>query len=265
VALGTLAPDSLSTRILERLAATVLRASDLAVALDETMADRLRQAGARRVEVVPNWADGEELRSHPGAAEAFRATHGLRDGLIVLYSGNLGMAHRFDALLDAARQLRETTAVTFLVVGHGPRLPEVEQAAREIPSLRVLPPMPREDLPALYAAADLHVVSLRDEVAGLLVPSKYAAALAAGRPVLLLGGSRTGLFREVVEKRVGWALPHEAEAIAGAIRHALVDGDDRKERGRCARRLFECRYDRRAATRRWRELLEGLMAEEGSC
>ncbi len=265
VALGALAPGGAATRALQRLAAAVLRRSDLAVALDESMADRLREKGASRVEVVPNWADGDELQPRPGAAEAFRAAHGLDGRLVVLYSGNLGLAHRFDALLDALRGL-QADPVTFLVVGHGPRLAEVEAAGRTLSGLAVLPPVAREDLPALYAAADLHVVSLRDEVAGLLVPSKYAAALAAARPVLLLGGERTALFREVGSEGLGWAVPHDPTAIEAAIREALADPAGRRARGDRGRILFESRYDRRPATRRWRELLEDLVgAKVGRC
>jgi len=256
VALGTLRAGSPVTALLRWLSRRLLRGADAVVALDEGMRQVIAGHGARHVEVIPNWADGEAIATDDVAGAAFRRAHGLEGRFAVLYSGNLGLAHRFDAVIGSARLLAEREPrVLFLFVGDGPKLPEVRRHCEGLPNVAFLPYQPRETLRALYAAADVHLVTLRDEVRGLLVPSKFAAALAAGKPVLLVGGDRSALGAEIVREGVGWCCPHEPGAVVGVIESALDDGAGRAVIGARARALFEARYGRQAATRRWAELL----------
>lgn len=260
VALGTLAPRSFVTRLTGALSRRVLGRADLVVALDGAMAASLRARGARRVEVIPNWADGEAIRPTPGAGHGLRAEWGIgAREVVVLYSGNLGLAHRFDAVCAAAHRLAAAKApVRWVFVGDGPRLAEVRSATAGLSTVGFFPYQPRERLGELYAAADLHLVTLRDEVSGLLVPSKYAAALAAGRPVLLVGGSGTDMHEEITREQVGWALPHDPEVLAATLASAAADPADLVLGGNAARKLFEGQYARSLATSRWAALLAEL-------
>ncbi len=259
VALGTFAEGSLVTAFFRRLSGFLLKRADVCVALDGPMGKVLERRGARRVVVIPNWADGEAIRSDPEAGQRFLSEEGLenRPGVLkVLYSGNLGRAHRFDAVTQAVKTLAaEGVEVEFLFVGAGARLPEVKGALDGLPNVRFLPYQPRERLNDLYNAAELHLVTLRDEVSGLLVPSKYSASLAAGKAVLLVGGSGTDMHREVTERDVGWVCSHEAQEVATAIREAAADVRRVEEMGARGRAVFEERYGRTAATRQWLELL----------
>jgi glycosyltransferase involved in cell wall biosynthesis len=256
VALGAFEKRGIVDWFFSRVSSSLLRSADAVVALDTAMAEVLRERGARRVEVIPNWADGAAIYPDAKAGDRFRCEHGLEGQFVALYSGNLGLAHRFDAVCEAARKLEESESnVVFFFVGGGPRLEEVRYATRDLENIRFLPYQPRDRLHELYNSADLHLISLRDEVAGLLVPSKYAAALAAGKPVILVGGSGADLYGEIKEERVGWVCEHEPERVATAIRAAAGDRLLLAECGGRARALFERKYSRKAATKRWGELL----------
>jgi glycosyltransferase involved in cell wall biosynthesis len=264
VALGTFKARSLAARLFGRLSRALLGRADVVVALDEAIGRALQARGARRVAVIPNWADGEALRPDPEAGEGLRAVYGLGDRFVVLYSGNLGLAHRFDAVIAAARAIAPVRPdVLFLFVGDGPRLAEVKRLATGLPNVRFLPYQPREALAALYNAADVHLVTLRDEVAGLLVPSKYSAALAAARPVLLVGGTETTIAREIEDEGLGWVCPHEPEAVIEALKEALQVRGLLEEQGRRARAVFEGRYERRGATARWSRVLRDVATAAG--
>lgn len=256
VALGALSAGSFVAGLLRRLSSFVLSRADAAVALDGAMAASLRRRGARRAEVIPNWADGRAVLPDPAAGERFRRENGLQQHFVLLYSGNLGLAHRFDAVAGAFRGLAVSAPrITWLIVGDGPRLPEVREQVAGLSDVRFLEYQPRESLGALYNAADVHLVTLRDEVAGLLVPSKYAAALAAGKPVLVVGGAGTDLHAEVAERKVGWVCPHDPAAVAAALRQAAADPEEVRARGRAARALFEEKYSRALAFQAWARLL----------
>jgi glycosyltransferase involved in cell wall biosynthesis len=266
IALGTLAESAWSSRILQRLSGRLLRDADCCVALDETMRASLTERGARRVVVIPNWADGGAISPDAEAGAIFRRENDLDPGrLVILYSGNLGRAHRFDAVVQAAQRLAgETADVLWLFVGGGPRLGEVRQALHGSSAARFLPYLPREQLHDLYNAADLHLITLRDEVAGMLVPSKYAAALAAGKPVLLAGGAGTEMFAEVREDRLGWACGHRMEELVAAVEEALRDPQGLTAMGSRARRTFDLRYSRKQSMSRWLSLLEGFSLSQDS-
>ncbi|HEY0781196.1 MAG TPA: glycosyltransferase family 4 protein, partial [Thermoanaerobaculia bacterium] len=249
IALGAFAATSWAARFARRLSASLLARADAVVALDSAMAAALRERGARRVEVIPNWADGAAIRPDPAAGARFRTAEGLGERLVVTYSGNLGLAHRFDAVAGAAHLLHDSLPrLLWLIVGDGPRLEELKRQVEGLPSVRFLGYQPRERLGEMYSAADLHLITLRDEVAGLLVPSKYAAALAAGRPVLVVGGAGTDLHTEVAEQRLGWVCPHEPAAVATAVSEAERDPEALRAMGQAARALFDRKYSRTAAT-----------------
>jgi len=256
IALGALRENSLQARALSRLSAAVLARADTVVALDGAMSRKLRQRGAGRVEVIPNWTDGSAITPDSSAGETFREKHGLGGRFIVLYSGNMGRAHRFGAVVAAANQLATSNPeILFLFVGAGARAGEVRSATEFLTNVRFLPYQKREDLPSLFNAADIHLVTLRDEVAGLLVPSKYSSALAAGKPVLLVGGAGADLHQEITERGVGWVCRHDSGVIRDTIADSARDSADTAERGRQARCLFESKYDRALAVRRWVEVL----------
>lgn len=71
-------------------------------------------------------------------------------------------------------------------------------------------------LEARLSAADIHIVSLREEWTGAVVPSKFFGALAAGRPVLFAGSSRSSVARWIREYRVGWVLNNESQSEVAA-------------------------------------------------
>ena len=259
--LGALRRDSWTGRALAALAGATIRRLDGTIALGETMAGRLRAAGARRVEVVHNWADENSIRPLPPAASVLRHRWGWSERFVVQYSGNLGLAHEFDTALEAAERLRDEPRVLFAFVGDGPRRPAVERevARRGLANVEFRPHVARESLGDCLCAGDVHLLTLLPGVEGLVVPSKVYGILAAGRPVLYVGpeaGEAADILREgACGARVA---PGDAVGLADAIRLYLRDGERREADGRRARELFERRYTKRGALEAHRRALESF-------
>jgi hypothetical protein len=100
------------------------------------------------------------------------------------YSGNLGRAHDIDtileaiALIDRAQTACSTAAsprIAWLFIGGGNRLDALRRGVGAIRStfIRFEPYQPRERLAESLSAFDAHLVSLRPELEGLIVPSKF--------------------------------------------------------------------------------------------
>ena len=240
--------------LLRRLRNRSLRAAAMNVVLSGDMARMVLVQGVApdRVTVVPNWADGAQVTPLDASASRLRGEWGLHERFVVCYSGNMGRVHEFDSLLEAARliQAEEERSVpaartTFLFVGGGAQRLPLERRARELGLAHVVfkPYQPRELLRDSLAAGDTHVVSLRPEVEGLVVPSKLYGILAAGRPVVFVGSNRGEIPDLLRDSGAGVAVRSgDAPALAGALAALRADPRLRERMGREARRLFDERF-----------------------
>jgi colanic acid biosynthesis glycosyl transferase WcaI len=235
------------------------RAARRVVALSAGMGERLVAQGAPResLRVIPNWADGKALRPLAHEENPFRREHDLEGRFVAMYSGNLGVGHDVETFLGAAQRLEKTRPeVLFLFIGDGGRRAEAEALARGLNNVRFLPYQPYEMLRQSLSAADAHLISLREGLEGLLVPSKLYGALASGRPVMYVGPSACEVARVVREHDVGWeGRPGDVEGLCRALTRAAVEPAWGKERGARARAVFEAEFDKAIAVGRWRRVL----------
>ena len=238
-----------------------LRAAARNVVLSDAMRSRLvaRNVAAESIVVIPNWADGSALRPIPHTANPLRAAWGLADKFIVGYSGNMGRAHEFQTIIDAAVALREERDIVFLFIGGGAQQGWLAQEAARLQVNALFKPyQPREALAQSLGVADAHFVSLRPELEGLVVPSKFYGILAVGRPVIFIGDESGELGREVVAAAAcGLAVGEGNAAGLVAAISALRDEPALRERmSQNARRIFDASYDKPIAIAKWRKLLE---------
>ncbi len=260
VAFGLISATSPAAIGLSALMRLTYRASSRVVVLSAGMRDRLAAHGAPidRLRVIPNWSDGRAIRPLAPEKNPFRREHGLEDRFVVMYSGNLGVGHDVATFIAAARLLAaRCPRVLFLFIGDGTRRAEAEQLARDLPNVTFLDYQPYESLCHSLAAADIHLISLREGLEGLLVPSKLYGALATARPVMFVGPEACEAARVIRENDLGWqGRPGDAAGLAGAIEGAAASPAWCAERGLRARSLFEAELDRPIAVARWRRVLE---------
>jgi len=233
---GVIAENGLLARTMRGLSNWALRGHDHVVTVGRCMRERLvqdRGLDTERVSVVPNWPPAA-VEPVPHDENPFRAEHDLDDRFVVMYSGNMGLAHPFDAILDAAARLQdERPEVLFLFVGEGPRKADLQAQVqrRGLSNVRFLPFQPRERLAQSLSAADLHLVTMQAALRGLVVPSKLYGALGVGRPVLFLGPSGSEAARVVRERDCGTVLPDPTGTI---LAEAIVDWHEAPDRWRAA-------------------------------
>ena len=259
VALGALSPSHPLVAALRLVSTATHRMSRTTVVLSETMGKRVAQQGQSRarIRVVHNWSDGAVVRPIAHDDNPFRREHVRPGQFLVTYSGNLGKGHDLTTLVNAARALDERHPhIQCLFIGDGVRRVETERMARGLSNVRFLPYQPFSELAASLSAADIHLVSLREGLEGLLVPSKLYGILAAGRPVMFVGPPESEVARVVTEHEVGWAgRPGDSVGLARAIEAAASDPHATAVQGERARALFEERFERRVAVANWRRVL----------
>ena len=157
------------------------------------------------ISVVYNWAHNEHLMPVAKTENSFLKEHGLADKFIVLYSGNMGMTHDIDVLVDVANALKESSKIHFLFIGEGAKKVIIEKkiADYQLKNCTVLPFQPLEVLPYSMGAADIAVVTTDANQTGLSVPSKTYSYLSVGAVLLCLADKNSELGRMVVDNNIG--------------------------------------------------------------
>lgn len=255
--------EGAAVRVLRGLARFLYRQATHIVVVTERFGERLRQQGVppRKLSVIPNGADLTHFRPGADGAEGRRRLQVPGDTFMAAYVGNHGRAQGLDVLLDAAAQ---QPGVLYLLVGDGAerRHLEQEKEKRGLRNVRLLASVPKAEVPALYAAADVCLVPLRDVgVLESFLPSKMFEIMAAARPIVaaVRGEARDLLIRS------GGALvvdPGDGAALARAVERLRIDPALRDRLGSQGRQFVEAHFDRDVLARRYLDLLRAIVERQ---
>ncbi len=265
MALGRMSPTSSFGSVMYALSRAVYRRADKVVVLGPYMADRmtLKQVAAERIATIPVWSRRDEIYPLPRNANPLRKSLALEGSFVAMYSGNLGLAHSFDEFLEAARRLRNRSDIVFLFVGDGPRKREVE-AARDsegLSSIRLIDPVPRDWLHASLSLADVHLISMRPQMNGIVVPGKLYGAMAAGRPIVFIGPEHCEPADTIRNAGCGFTLPSgDASSLVSSLELLSSDPSLARRMGERARSSFIAHFEQRLCCMRWCELIEETLA-----
>ena len=154
----------------------------------------------------------------------------------------------------------------FLFVGDGPRKGQVE-AARDsegLANIRLLDPVPRDWLHASLSLADVHLISMRPEMNGIVVPGKLYGAMAAGRPIIFIGPEHCEPADTIRHAGCGFTLsPGDASALVQSLELLASDASLARRMGERARTSFIAHYEQRLCCMRWAELIEETLPRLG--
>ena len=265
IKLGILKASSLPVRLMNWLNRLILGRAKRVILLDRFMAERVQRKldVAEKTVVIPPWPHNDHSAQIDHASNPWRKKH-VGDGrLVVMHSGNHSLAHPLDTVMQAALRLQDEEDLEFLFIGGGLGKRNIEALIeRERPrNIRSLPYQPLETLHYSLAAADVHIVSVGNEVVGISHPCKIYGAMAAGRPILLLGPPSCHATDILRNHNIGWHIAHGdvngAVEILREIRH--TPRERLEEMGRTARELVRRHYSRNALRNRFCDEVETVL------
>jgi glycosyltransferase involved in cell wall biosynthesis len=219
----------------EHMHRRALRQAARVIVLGEDMRERIAAKGVdpARIVVVRDGAslgDLAPVNGHP-------ATAAIRQNFrfVALHAGNLGFYGAWPTLIEAARQLQEE-GIGLVFVGGGAQKSRLETMADGLRGVRFLAFRPAAEIPYVLAAADVHVVTVRRGLEGVVVPSKMYGILAAGRPILAVAPRTSDVARIVEEANCGRvADPDDPASVVAAVRELRAKPEALAEMGRRAR------------------------------
>jgi len=261
---GEIVRHGLAVRIWERMHRWALRRATRIIVLGDDMGDRIIRKGvdpARVVVVRDGVTAPSELPppSHPVSQE-------IRGGLkfVALHAGNLGFYGAWDTLIEAARQLSaeaNSAGIGIVFVGEGARKARMVAAAGDAPAVRFLPFRPASEIPFVLGAGDIHIVTVKRGLEGVIVPSKLYPILAAGKPVLVVSTPLTDAASIIAKAGCGVVVdPDDPAGVAAAIRELAAQPERVAEMGKRARAIAPD-YDKLTELKKFVNVIEGDFQE----
>jgi colanic acid biosynthesis glycosyl transferase WcaI len=244
-----------------------LRCCQRVVVLGEDMRAYLEGRGiaSQTLQTIGNWAVQETESSEPEAG--FRNDWGVpHDAVLLGYSGNLGRAHDWSTLREAALDAAVRDGLHFSICGGGHGYPDLQAAVKGTAleaHFHFLPYQPRDFLGTALKIPDAHWISLKAAQTPFILPSKFYGVLEAGRPLVFIGDPTSKLAQLVENEGLGFAVAEgDVSRLREILRDLVVDRAGWRARGLAARRYWEthCRREKRISV--WGEMLTHIKNEQ---
>jgi colanic acid biosynthesis glycosyl transferase WcaI len=230
--LGMAGKGSTIPRIAHSIESWLMRRFDLVSTISYSMMEKAKQKGisAEKVIFFPNWADTDFVTPEADCSAMREAWGFAEDDIIVLYAGNIGVKQGLEIVLEAVAQYQSqsyfkfTGQVNFVFVGAGAHVNALKQQAVDMKLKNVIfkPLQPWEDLPAVLAMADLHLVVQKKGAADAVLPSKLTNILSAGGNAIVTAEKNTELGQLIV-KFPGIYTLAEPESLSAFIQALNVE------------------------------------------
>jgi colanic acid biosynthesis glycosyl transferase WcaI len=174
---------------------------------------------------------------------------------VLLHAGNLGFYGAWKTLVAAARQLADE-GIGLVFVGDGAQRKQIETAAAGCRNVRFLPFFPASKIASVLAAPEIHVVTVKRGLEGVIVPSKMYGILAAGKPILAVAPRETDVA-SIGENRgfAIWGDPDDPVQVACAVRQTLHDANQLRNMEQAAQ-AAAIEYDRVKELRKFLRIIE---------
>ena len=177
--------------------------------MSEIMAEKV---SSNKIKLIENWSN----------LDSILPVNKKRESTIeLLYAGNVGILQNLDKLIEAFSKTRNRT-INLTIKGDGSQVPLLKRkvAEMDIKNIQFSGGYQRTEESEILSKADLSIVSLKNDMYGLGVPSKAYNIMASDRPILYLGNPDSEIGRVVKSNFIG-------EAFSENDENALVSYFDR--------------------------------------
>ncbi|RNC80351.1 MAG: glycosyltransferase WbuB [Phycisphaera sp.] len=270
---GMIKTDGFISKLLQLVNRGMFKRLDHMVGLDTAMVDLLmdRYDPANRdrrrslpTTIIPNWEDADFFpvdAEHEPWEGIDR--HNLAGKFVILYLGNMGVGHEFETVLDAAEQLKDNDNIAFLFIGGGKRKDTTAEEAkrRGLDNVIVQGYVPKAETPSVMSSVSCSLITLRDNMLGVMSPSKLHSNLAMRLPILYVGPKTSNVDDAIERFNCGLTLKiGDAEGLAKAVRELASDRQRFSTMQTAARSAFDEAYNDKATHAAFDKVIEIVTA-----
>ena len=261
---GVLSDTTMVYRFLDRLFGAAYRNASRVVSLGPVMRDRLlsKNVSAESIVEISNWATGD-LEVDRSPQNPYLKRWQLKSKFVFFYSGNVGIGHEFETLINGFRAARTTNqSLSLVFVGSGARLEDVKSLVRSAglsDAAAFYDFLPSDQLKYSMGVADIAVVTLDSRAAGLIVPSKVAGYMARGLPILYVG-PQSDISALISDAQAGIVVANgDVSGASSAMLELARNEKLRIELASNAKRYYSSCLDKKQGLERYSRLVDSLV------
>ena len=167
----------------------VYRDSEIIFTLGQLMSSRLARnylIEKNKLIVIPPWVDTNLIKPISYDQNPLSQKLNPKQCSIVLYSGNMGISHNIETMLEASKQLTYRDDILFVFIGGGEKWQYANdfKDLHSLDNISIYPYLPEDQLPYSMALASISLVSLEKGAEELMIPSKLFYYLASGSAII---------------------------------------------------------------------------------
>lgn len=242
------------------------RSADKIIVISEDFKRNIMAKGVpeEKIEVIYNWVDQNAVTPIENVDnDLFEEFDIDRDKFCVVYAGNLGNAQNIELIMNAARRLKDTQEIEFVIFGTGGLESEIkaEKETEQLSNLKILPLQPYERVSKVYGLGDVCIVACKPGLGGAAMPSKTWSIMSAGRAVL--ANFDEGELKQIVEQN-GCGVFTQAGDLDGfvsAIETLSKDRDRCREMGARGREFILNNLTKEVGTQKYVDVIKSVVKE----
>lgn len=216
-------------RLLHRRTLRLRRRVDRFEVLGEDQGRRLIESGIPAERIVLRRDESPVVMT--GATEALPLPGELAGKVVLLYSGNFGVAHDDETFIAGYERHHRAGSgrVVLWLNATGAKADRVEAKLRaaKLPLCRSRPG-PLSELARLLVTPAAHLITLRDEFVGYVLPSKVYGCIASGRAVLFVGSAASDVHALCDKRLPAGQYRRVASGDSNGVAAALEEIADRQ-------------------------------------
>ena len=250
-------------RMMERW---VYRKNSRIITISEEMKRTImsQKCPAEKIDVIYNWADTESLHHVERVNNKLLEELDVpKDKFIVSYAGDIGLFQGWPIIVEAAKKAHaQNPDIIFVIIGSGSYKAQLEKQVAEegLDYIMIRPLQPASRCAEIYSIGDLELVSIEPGLSKMALPSKTFVIMSAGSAVLSLVDQTSDIAQLIREKDMGYTLEHgDAEALANTILEAYEKREHLDVQGKNARKFAEENAARKTQTKKYFDILNGLV------
>lgn len=190
-----------------------------------------------KIKIIPNWGASDDIIPMSKKKNQFLREHNLYNKFVVMYSGNMGVTHNVEIMIELAEKLKDDDSIVFYFIGEGAKKKELMDIVKRklLNNCFFLTWQDPDRVRFSLSAADLSIITLTEDTAQVSVPSKTYNLLAVGSPILCIAPQNTELGRLVEEYSCGKCFDKsKINDMVDFIKDVYYNEDYKKEISDCS-------------------------------
>ncbi|MFA5713766.1 MAG: glycosyltransferase family 4 protein, partial [Bacteroidales bacterium] len=220
---------------LERRARRGYKASDLIGCMSqgniEFIANRYPKLDRGKLVLLMNW---QKESGYSLPKSDVREKMGLKDKILVLFGGNIGLGQRVENLYNMAKHYSSNNQLQFLVIGKGVKKEYLQELVKDsnLTNIEFIDFMPREEYLDFIKSVDIGLISINENYKVPTCPSKAVSYMSLKIPIFAMINPGSDYGQIIEDAGAGyWVVGSDKERAYKLFDKMIDDSALRKEMG----------------------------------